>query len=544
MRTCYFTAFSFLLQTTFARQSAVLWQDEAYDRGHYGPAPATTYRTIVPVSPLINIVKYDDRCATEQKFFLCPHGSHTKSPSLMILDSNGTLIWISTDKIELPWGLNVQIYRGAPYLTFGSGRATKNGGARGRYFMLNASYDPVFVFGAAGRRYGGKHEFTITKQGTALVSLHKAKPFDLSLVGGATRGFILDSIVQEFDIETKQLLFHWAASDHFPVNATFRERGGDGRTEASAFDFFHLNSAEKDPKGNYLITARNTHTITYIEGSTGKVLWNLGGKNNMFQDLSDGRATDFRWQHHARWRDNYTSITLFDNQSALRARNLQNASRGVHIGIDTAAMTAWVINEYSSPHPIFSPAQGSHQVLDNGNVLIGYGHCPAFIEYASDGEVLCDYHFGPRASFRRYSIHSYQVFRHAWVGRPRTSPTVVMDVNEDGSVLLWVSWNGATEVAAWFLEGAYAAAGPFQPIRTIVKLGFETSTTVGEEEGRPFVRFKALDKAGNVLGCSKTLETGQASRLTALTGYVDYFIDSEIPAYPAASGRHVVKSEL
>ena len=168
-------------------------------------------------------------------------------------------------------------------------------------------------------------------------------------MGGVTRGYFLDSIVQQFDIETKQLIFHWGASDHFPVNTTFRERGGDGRTEASAFDFFHLNSAEKDPKGNYLITARNTHTITYIEGSTGKVIWNLGGKNNMFQDLSDGRATDFRWQHHARWRDNYTRITLFDNQSAPRARKLQNASRELHIGIDTAVMTARVINEYSSP---------------------------------------------------------------------------------------------------------------------------------------------------------------------------------------------------
>ena len=71
----------------------------------------------------------------------------------MILDSNGTLIWINTDKFGLPWGLNVQIYKGAPYLAFWIVRATENGGTRGRYFILNASNDPVLVFDAARRRY-------------------------------------------------------------------------------------------------------------------------------------------------------------------------------------------------------------------------------------------------------------------------------------------------------------------------------------------------------------------------------------------------------
>jgi hypothetical protein len=58
-----------------------------------------------------------------------------------------------------------------------------------------------------------------------------------------------------------------------------------------------MNSIQKDELGNYLVSARYTHTITYIDGNTSAIVWILGGKRNTFEDLSNGRskATDIAY---------------------------------------------------------------------------------------------------------------------------------------------------------------------------------------------------------------------------------------------------------
>lgn len=107
-------------------------------------------------------------------------------------------------------------------------------------------------------------------------------PADLSSLNGPAAGWIYDGIVQEIDIGTGSLIFEWRASDHYQVSDTFLPINGKGRTSDTAFDFFHINSVDKDPQGNYYISARHTHTVTCIN-STGDVLWTLGGRSNNYR---------------------------------------------------------------------------------------------------------------------------------------------------------------------------------------------------------------------------------------------------------------------
>jgi hypothetical protein len=65
-----------------------------------------------------------------------------------------------------------------------------------------------------------------------------------------------------------------------------------------------------------------------------------------------------------------------------------------------------------------------------------------------------------------------------------------------------VSWNGATEVAAWRLE-AGSVRGELAAALTRPKKGFETSLPV--PRSRAFAAAVALDSRGNVLGRSKTI---------------------------------------
>ena len=85
-----------------------------------------------------------------------------------------------------------------------------------------------------------------------------------------------DGIFQEIDLLSGTLLFQWRASDHYQLTETFQPINNQGRTRDNAFDFFHINSVDKDPQGNYYISSRYMHTVTCI-APTGAVRWILGG---------------------------------------------------------------------------------------------------------------------------------------------------------------------------------------------------------------------------------------------------------------------------
>lgn len=44
----------------------------------------------------------------------------------------------------------------------------------------------------------------------------------------------------------------------------------------------HINSVDKSPEGDYMISARYTNAIYKISGKDGRLIWTLGGPNSSF----------------------------------------------------------------------------------------------------------------------------------------------------------------------------------------------------------------------------------------------------------------------
>ena len=118
---------------------------------------------------------------------------------------------------------------------------------------------------------GDLHEFRFTEDGTALITVYDVHPANLTAFGGSQSGYILDSLFQEINIETGELIFQWRASEHYSLADSYHFVDGRGSC-GDPWDFFHINSVEKDPWGNYLVSARYVRTITYINGTTGSVI--------------------------------------------------------------------------------------------------------------------------------------------------------------------------------------------------------------------------------------------------------------------------------
>lgn len=370
------------------------------------------------------------------------------------------------------------------------------------------------------------HEFHITQDDTAVFIAYAITPADLRDAGGLENGWIWDGIFVEVDIETNEVLFEWRASEHFSFTEVERDREGNGDSEDQPWDFFHINSVDKDEKGNFLVSSRYMNCLTYIDGRTGDIIWKLGGKHNSFIDLSKGAATNISWQHHARFQNDYSTsntraITIFDNSSRGQGAP-ENPSRGLFIDIDETKMTVSVRQQYWNPLPISSQSQGSVQVLDNGNVLVGYGYNAAYTEFAPDGEVLCEVHFGSESSFDTGQVMSYRVFKQDWVGLPLTNPDVALSDTHAS-----VSWNGATEVKTWVLQGAFLRnqtrrSGAEESVEdeeldfilAVPKSGFETDVNIPDGCLYTKLRIVGLDKMGAYLGASPLMDWEDPEKLS------------------------------
>ncbi|RDW89685.1 hypothetical protein BP6252_01717 [Coleophoma cylindrospora] len=497
-----------VLRTAIAAQSSAKYpylNSAAFDSGSLGPYPNRTYHSAPQhIAPRLNVLQHDARCDDGLYTMISLRGDKVmlEGQSPMIFDNQGELVYMNATYGET-FGLGVQTYKGVDYLTFWQGDDSVGGHGEGYYFMLDSSYREAYRLSAGGGLKGDLHEFRITKDNTALVTIYPMKELQTKKRPNpfGPRVFIWDSVVQELDIETNEVLFEWHASDHFTLDDTFYPPGGAGRSPKNGYDFFHINSIDKDDLGNYLISSRYFQSMTYIDGKTGAVLWVLGGRRNSFTDLSDGKATNFAWQHDARWNADHTGIHVFDNGARYGEKPLVDASRGVEVILDLEKMTAQVKQEYINPHKIISGSQGSMQVLPSGNVLVGFGYNAAWTEFTADGEAICDVHVGSESAFNHGAVQTYKVNKAAWVGRPNTAPNATI---VDGTQL-FVSWNGATEVKTWRVQGAQERGQKLEDIEDFAKEGFETSTEI-DWSTYCFVRALAFDSEGNELGATEIVE--------------------------------------
>ena len=153
------------------------------------------------------------------------------------------------------------------------------------------------------------HEFKMTPYSdgtTALMTVYQPRQYDLTtnprfnIRNGM--GWIVEGVFQEVDIETGAVLFEWRSLDHVDPGLSWTLPGttdtsGDGLHEQTPWDYFHINSVDKNEDGDYLISARHVSAIYKLSGVDGSIMWEMGGMNPTFEQTN----FNFSYQHHARW---------------------------------------------------------------------------------------------------------------------------------------------------------------------------------------------------------------------------------------------------
>jgi hypothetical protein len=406
-----------------------------------------------------------------------------------IFNDSGELIWFDPLAGEAAaTNLQVQSYYGHPVLTWWQGYIPPQGFGQGEEMIYSTSYQQVGRVHAGNGYKADLHDFHITPQGTALLTVFDPIYCNLSSVGGPSGGAVTDSAFQEIDLQSGLVRREWHSLDHVALSESYSSP--EGVTTAWPFDFFHINSIDQLAGGQTLISARNTWALYELGTTTGQVGLRVGGKRSGVK-LSSGAGTAF--QHDATVQPNGT-VSVFDNGAVPK---VHPQSRAIFLALDPRARTDTLLARYEHPGGLSSGSQGSVQTLPGGGVLVGWGSQPYFSEFSSAGQLIYDAHW-------HGSYQSYRAYRSPWAGTPAAPPAIAASApSSSGTVNVYASWNGATEVASWRV---LAGPSPTQltPVAGAPKSGFETA--IATPGPAPFLAVQALDAAGAVLGTSPTIK--------------------------------------
>ena len=172
----------------------------------------------------------------------------------MIINDKGQTVWFKSTPGKIPADFRVQQLGGKPVLTWWEGQLfVGDGDGVGQVYDQN--YKRVATVTAGNGYSFDLHEFTLTPQNTAVVLSYERFKRDLRPWGGPRDARIVDNVVQEIDLRTGAVLFEW----HSFGNVSPKESNVPPPTGAGfEWEYFHVNSAEIMPDGNFLISARNT----------------------------------------------------------------------------------------------------------------------------------------------------------------------------------------------------------------------------------------------------------------------------------------------
>lgn len=445
------------------------------------PAGPRRYVSTSVVAPEISVWKKDGATPSTGLLFSSPRA---KGFTGIIFDDEGEPVWVEPNGLNAA-DLRVQQYRGQPVLTYWSGTIIVDGGfGIGAGTILDTSYRPIATVQAGNGISTDLHEFRLTPRGTALLIGYPVLPADLRPVNGPRDGWILGARVQEVDVATGNVLLDWDGMNDIDLMETYqkvsRKGNGSGVSPETPFDPIHLNSVEADGESALLISARHTHALYSIDRTSAALRWRLGGRMSDF-DVPEEAA--FAWQHDAR-RQPDGRITLFDNHR----KTGKGVSSGLSLIVDEAAMTVTLDRRYTF-RKHFGGAMGGTQVLPSGNVLVGWGLDPALTEFTADGTAILDANLGGP---------SYRSYRDPWSATPSAPPDVAAQADGAG-IRVYMSWNGATEVANWqVLTGSSPTS--VAPVTVVPREGFETIAAVPTAT---HVQAQALNTAGAVIGTSQ-----------------------------------------
>ena len=340
--------------------------------------------------------------------FITPTGDTTTyANGPEIIDRTGRIVWfhaIPADQTAADF--RVQTYHGKKVLTWWQGTGL-GGLSSGTDYIYNQNYQPIATVNAGNGLSADGHEFLITPWNTALILSYTTATADLTSIGGPADQTVINGVVQEIDIATGKVLFQWNSEDHVPFSDSEQPLPSSA---ATPWDWFHINAVHLNTNGDLLIDARDTWTTYDVNPVSGKINWELGGKQSSFTlraapgQVLDSASELFAWQHdpEAIGNDEYT---FFDNESAGTSELAY--SRAITVKLDQRTHVATLVASDDQPEGLSAASQGNAQTTRSGGLFVGWGILPYVSQFSVSGKLLFNAEFPA-------GVNTYRAYLLPW----------------------------------------------------------------------------------------------------------------------------------
>jgi hypothetical protein len=310
-------------------------------------------------------------------------------PYLMILDNYGAPVWYKRTPSAMIDAKRLSDGRLAFTPSYGPFGIDSNQG----YWLTSLLGAGTVKHQTVGGLLTDHHDYNElpgVPNGRALVSYPIRTGVAPPLPYGAPTNIFADGVIQESDGTTAS--WTWTMSQHFdPRNSPFAQNFETTPLFAgTGWDVFHINAIDRQPDGNYLVTARHMDGVFLVDHATKKVVWTLGTPTAVAADgakkltiVGDPYGGPKR-PHDGRLVGNV--VTMFDNRAGMPGQQ----SRAVAYAIDATAGTATMLWEFRNGAAYTGDTLGSVRQAADGSVLInwGAGLQPIIEELAPNGNRL------------------------------------------------------------------------------------------------------------------------------------------------------------
>ncbi len=314
--------------------------------------------------PLFNITAFDSTQSTGYYFF-CPYKLSgfpffpAGKQHQMILDKDGSVIYYNNKVGYFAGDFKLQpngvmSYCGQDY-----------------FYLMDSTFTVYDSISTGNGIYFDIHDLQILPNNHFLILGVENRTMDLSSypiflhngTAGSANAIVKGYVLQELD-SAKNIVFEWRALDHY----AFDDVDDFWLNDTLHVDWTHVNAAEMDYDGNFLVSSRHFDEITKISRADSSIIWRLGGKRNDFVFINDPNM--FFSQHDCRRIAN-GHLTLFDNGRDLSIRHFASSKEYELDEVNHVANLVW---SHSEGPDEWSISQGNTQRLPNGNTLTSYGN--------------------------------------------------------------------------------------------------------------------------------------------------------------------------
>ena len=213
----------------------------------YDGLTSQTFTSSAIRAPVFQVSHWDLKRADDSKHIFIGSVYDDGKAGPMILDARDLSLVYADQWYDDTYYSDVQLIKDKPYYFFWEG-AHSRGHANGNCLFFDETYNLVYNI-TANKSPGvmaDMHDVRVTHDDHVLFTTYFNIPWNTTELGGEEDSLIMDSGFQEIDITTNEVLFDWAASDHFNITDSLAPYTKAYEISAnSGFDFAHVNSVEK-----------------------------------------------------------------------------------------------------------------------------------------------------------------------------------------------------------------------------------------------------------------------------------------------------------